>query len=325
VTAAQKGGGVRALGASLLDQVLAETLDPAYAQAAEARAARAADGATDGHGGRRGRGRVLVLATLLVTGLLLALAYNQAASGSQGREENREALVRDIQRESAAGEELEVRLEELEAELVATREQELESTLQGQRALERLDRASTGAAALPVTGPGLVVTLGDPEPDADSDPVGGQDTPDPRGKVGDGDLQRVVNALWAAGAEAISVNEHRLGATTAIRTAGEAVLVEFRPVANPYEVRAVGDPGRMSRVFLENPDVRALGLISRTYGMRFDYAVVEDLELPAAPVAELRLARSVADAAAADAGSATASPAPSSAAEGPGAAPGAAP
>ena len=319
MTAAPKGGGVRALGASLLDQVLAETLDPAYVQAAEARARRG----TDGDGGRsRGRSSALAAVTLLVTGLLLALAYNQAAAGSQGREATRDALVRDIQRESATGERLAARLEQQEAELVATREHLLESTLQGQRALDRLDRASTGAGAVDVAGPGLLITLADPEPDADSDPVGGQDPEDPRGKVRDGDLQRVVNALWASGAEAVTVNGHRLGPTTAIRTAGEAVLVEFRPVTNPYEVRAVGDPGRMAEEFLLDPDVRALGTVSRTYGMRFEYAQVDDLELPAAPVAELRLARPVADAAADSTAAGSQTPAP--AAPG-GATPGAAP
>ena len=294
MTTAQRGGGVRALGASLLDQVLAETLDPAYAQAAQARAARE----TAGRAPRPGRARsgLLVLVTMLVTGLLLALAYNEAAAGSAGREEIRAALVRDIQQESSGVEELSVQLEELDAELESTREQLLDSTLQGQRALDRLDRATGGAAAVPVSGPGLLVTLADPEADADSDPVGGEAPEDPRGQVRDSDLQLVVNALWAAGAEAVSINGHRLGPTTAIRTAGEAVLVEFRPVTNPYEVRAVGDPGRMSEAFLGNPDVRALALISQTYGLRFDYAQEDELELSAAPLSELRLARSLADA-----------------------------
>ena len=66
----------------------------------------------------------------------------------------------------------------------------------------------------------------------------------PRGRVQDGDLQLVVNALWAAGAEAVSINGQRLGPTTAIRFAGEAVLVDFRPVTSPYEISAIGDPGR---------------------------------------------------------------------------------
>ena len=289
---------MRALGASLLDQVLAETLDPAYAQAAQARAAREAAGRPP----RRGRTRngLLVLVTMLVTGLLLALAYAEAAAGSEGRKGIRAALVEDIQRESSGVEDLAAQLEELEAELESTREHLLDSTLQGQRALDRLERATRGAAAVAVTGPGLLITLADPEADADSDPVGGRAPEDPRGTVLDRDLQIVVNALWAAGAEAVSVNGHRIGATTAIRTAGEAVLVEFRPITNPYEIRAIGDQGRLSEEFLLDPGVRGLGLISRTYGMRFDYAQVDELELPAAPLPELRLARPVAEAAAGD-------------------------
>ena len=322
MTAAQRGGGVRALGASLLDQVLAETLDPAYAQAAEARAARAEAGGAP----RRGRVRsgALVLVTTLVTGLLLALAYNEAAAGAEGREVTRQALANDIQRESSAVEDLATQLEELDAELVSTRERLLDSTLAGQRALARLDRATAGAAAVAVRGPGLLITLADPEPDADSDPVGGQASEDPRGLVRDGDLQLVVNALWASGAEAVSINDHRLGPTTAIRTAGEAVLVEFRPVTNPYEIKAVGDGGRMSEAFLTNPDVRALALISETYGLRFDYARADELDLPAAPLPELRMARSAAAAAAESAGTSSA-PAPGAAPGDPGSGTGAEP
>ena len=53
VTAAPRGGGPRSLGASLLDDVLAETLDPAYAQAAAARAAGGRPGPAAAGAGRR--------------------------------------------------------------------------------------------------------------------------------------------------------------------------------------------------------------------------------------------------------------------------------
>jgi uncharacterized protein YlxW (UPF0749 family) len=281
---------VRALGASLLDQVLAETLDPSYQQAADARAGAAGDAP----GERRGSGRsaVLVAVALLLTGLLLAIAYNQAAAEFPGREGVRASLIVDIQRESAAGDRLTAQLEELQAEVSSTRDHLLDSTDEGQRALEDLARAQTGAGAVEVTGPGLLVTLADAEPEADDDPVGGTVTEDPRGTVRDRHLQLVVNALWAAGAEAISINDKRLGPTSAIRFAGEAVLVDFRPVTNPYEIRAIGDPGGLSAGFLGNKDVTALALISATYGLRFDYAQEDELTLPAAAgPPELRAAR----------------------------------
>ena len=100
----------------------------------------------------------------------------------------------------------------------------------------------------------------------------------------------MVNALWAAGAEAISINGQRLGATTAIRFAGEAVLVDFRPVTNPYLVRAIGDPDELSARFLASPEVGSLAVISESFGLRFEFSQEDDLSLPAASTLELRSA-----------------------------------
>lgn len=290
MTARPPGGGPRSLGASLLDDVLAETLDPAYAQAAEAKAA-----AGPGAGGPRWRGRVLVALTLVVAGVLAAVTYDEAAARLQGRQEIRAALVDDIRAESDASDELAAELESLRAEVGRARDELLASSTTGQRALDELARAEAGAAAVPVSGPGLLVTLANAGSDADDDPVGGGTEADVRGRVRDGDLQQVVNALWAAGAEAISINGQRLGPTSAIRFAGEAVLVDFRPVTNPYEVRAIGDPETLSSGFLASPEVGALALIEETYGLRFDFARKDDLSLPAASTPELRSARPVTD------------------------------
>ena len=150
--------------------------------------------------------------------------------------------------------------------------------------------AELAAGLLPVSGPGLLVTLADAEPDADADPVGGTAEADPRGQVRDGDLQLVVNALWAAGAEAVSINGQRLGPTTAIRFAGDAVLVDFRPVTNPYLVSAIGDPATLRSRFLASPEVNALAVISETYGLRFEFAQEDELSLPAGSPPELRSA-----------------------------------
>jgi uncharacterized protein YlxW (UPF0749 family) len=289
VTARPPGGGPRSLGASLLDDVLAETLDPAYAQAAEARAARG-----PATGGRRRRGAVLVALTMVVAGVLAAVTYDQAAARVQGRQEIRAALVDDIRTESDASDELAAELEELRAEVARARDELLANSTTGRRALDELAAAEAGAAALPVEGPGLLVTLANAGSDADDDPVGG-DEGDVRGRVRDGDLQLVVNALWAAGAEAVSINGQRLGPTSAIRFAGEAVLVDFHPVTNPYEVSAIGDPETLSSGFLSSPEVGSLALIEETYGLRFDFSREEELRLPAASTPELRAAQPVPD------------------------------
>lgn len=285
MTSTSRGGGPRSIGVSLLDDVLAETLDPAYAQAAARRAAGTEPAPA------RWRGRVLVAVVLAIAGLIVAVSYDLAAASSEGRVEIRRALVQDIQRDSAEGDELTVQLEGLREQVGRTRDALLTASVVGQRALDNLTEAEQGAAAVPVTGPGLRVTLANAEDKADSDPVGGSTQEDPRGRVRDGDLQLVVNALWAAGAEAVSINGQRLGPTSAIRFAGEAVLVDFRPVTNPYEIRAIGDPDALSAGFLASPEVNALALISDAFGLRFDFAPEQELTLPAAITPELRSAR----------------------------------
>jgi uncharacterized protein YlxW (UPF0749 family) len=286
MTGSERGGGPRSMGASLLDAVLAETLDPASAPAAAARAAAPAGTPRRS----RWRGRTLVALTMVIAGLLAAVTYDQASAGAEGREQVRAALIDDIDRESGVSDDLQLQLEELNREVTSTRDQMLAATAVGQRALDELARAERGAAAQPVTGPGIMVTLANADPTADEDPVGGTTKDDSRERVQDGDLQLVVNALWAAGAEAVSINDQRLGPTTAIRFAGEAVLVDFRPVTNPYEVRAIGDPDTLSRKFLLSKEINALAVISESFGLRFDLAPQDELTLPAANTPELRSA-----------------------------------
>ena len=312
MTAVQRGSGPRSMGASLLDQVLAETLDPAYAQAAEARRAREqAAASVTGHPAagsapsssparRRSWAPALVALVMVLAGGLLAVTYDEAAAGARGREQVREALLSDIERGSEVTDALAAELERLRAEVTRTRADVLAATAVGQEALDRLARAAQGAGAVPVAGPGLRVTLANAEAEADTDPVGGTTEEDPRGRVRDGDLQLVVNALWAAGAEAISINGERLGPTSAIRFAGEAVLVDFRPVTHPYEVSAVGDPDTLTDEFLASPEVGSLAVISESFGLRFEFAEEDELSVPAASTPELRSALAVPPGAAPD-------------------------
>ncbi|MCW2695449.1 MAG: uncharacterized protein JWR62_534, partial [Modestobacter sp.] len=158
-------------------------------------------------------------------------------------------------------------------------------------ALDRLAAVAMAAGTVAVTGPGLEVTLGNAAADADSDPVGGSPEIALAGLVQDSDLQLVVNALWASGAEAVSINGQRLGPTTAIRQAGGAILVDFRPVASPYEVAAVGDPDGLANGFLSSPEATYVAGLERDYGLTFQYARSDELSLPAGASAELRAAR----------------------------------
>jgi uncharacterized protein YlxW (UPF0749 family) len=97
----------------------------------------------------------------------------------------------------------------------------------------------------------------------------------------DRDLQTVVNGLWAAGAEAISVNGQRLTALSAIRSAGEAILVDFRPLTPPYVVSAVGDADALRAGFASGSAGPYLHALEDNYGITSSIDSVSSLSLPA--------------------------------------------
>jgi uncharacterized protein YlxW (UPF0749 family) len=111
--------------------------------------------------------------------------------------------------------------------------------------------------------------------------------------VVDRDLQLVVNGLWAAGAEAISINGRRLTSLTAIRSAGEAILVDYRPLRPPYVVSAIGDPRRLEARFADGPGGEYLRLLADNFGVRVKTDSRSDLRLPAASGVTLRNASTV--------------------------------
>ena len=136
-----------------------------------------------------------------------------------------------------------------------------------------------GAAA--VKGPGVLVTVDD---------APGSDT-DTGDRVLDVDLQILVNGLWRAGAEAISVNGHRLSGLTAIRGAGEAITVDYRSLTRPYRVAAIGDPRTLPASFAETSAGAWWIDLSRNRGMSFTVSGAQKLTLDPDPGLVLRYAR----------------------------------
>ena len=56
------------------------------------------------------------------------------------------------------------------------------------------------------------------------------------------DILQVVNELYAAGAEAVSINGQRMVSGSAVSCAGSIVMVNGVRVAAPFEIKAVGEP-----------------------------------------------------------------------------------
>jgi len=61
-------------------------------------------------------------------------------------------------------------------------------------------------------------------------------------KISEEYLLRVVNELFAAGAEAISINGNRIISTTSITTIGTDIIKVNNKVSSPYIINAIGNP-----------------------------------------------------------------------------------
>jgi uncharacterized protein YlxW (UPF0749 family) len=109
---------------------------------------------------------------------------------------------------------------------------------QARRQARRLQPA---AGLSEVTGPGLRITLTDAPREVIEE--SGQN---PNFLVvHQQDIQAFVNAMWAAGAEAVTLQGQRLVSTTGIRCVGNTVLLHSVPYSPPYVIEAVGDVGEL--------------------------------------------------------------------------------
>jgi uncharacterized protein YlxW (UPF0749 family) len=211
--------------------------------------------------------RVLVPVVLVLVGVLLATSA-RLAGGTDLRAERRTELVDLIRAEQ-------VRVESETATVSGLREQ-----------LDAAAQAEVPAATDPdlealiseVEGPGLTVTLGDAPIPAEGVPAGysADDY-----IVHEQDVQAVINALWAGGAEAIGVMDQRIIATSAVRCVGSTLLLHGQVYAPPYTVTAVGPTDRMQRAIEVSPRVTIYRQYADLLGLGFDVSEADSVTVPA--------------------------------------------
>ncbi|UOY00541.1 DUF881 domain-containing protein [Blastococcus sp. PRF04-17] len=152
-------------------------------------------------------------------------------------------------------------------------------------------KAGAPAAALvPVTGAGLEITLDDApmRPDG-SLPAGAR--PDDV-VIHQSDVQAVVNAVWAAGAEGVAVMDQRLIATSAVRCVGNTLLLQGRTYSPPFVITAVADPAEVRAKLAESPQVGVFQQAVEAFGLTFQIRERSSVTLPAYDgVLDLRYAR----------------------------------
>ncbi len=141
---------------------------------------------------------------------------------------------------------------------------------------ERKVAALSGPAGLrPVTGPGVTITLDDAPDDALD--AAGDDVSELL--VHPQDIQAVANALWAGGAEAMTIQGQRVVATTGIKCVGNTVILHGVPYSPPYRISAIGPTSSMLASVDASPYI-ALYLAQVRKGLGWDVKEEKSLSLP---------------------------------------------
>lgn len=150
---------------------------------------------------------------------------------------------------------------------------ELRQQLNGYDRDREIVRLRMAAGLMPVTGKGVQIILSD-------SPRKLKDNEDPIFFIVHYDqLELLVNELWAAGAEAIAVNGHRVTNTSGFSCAGTVILIDTKRLAPPYKIEAIGDPQN-----LKNALMMAGGFVETqilSYNLKFTITPEDDIEIPA--------------------------------------------
>lgn len=126
-----------------------------------------------------------------------------------------------------------------------------------------------------VQGPGLKVTLDDSQ----RAPKEGEDPN--LYIIHNEDILKVVNELWAGGAEAMSVNNQRITATSEITCAGPTISINQTRIAPPYIITAIGNPSTLyTSMHLRGGIVEALQYFAKQYGIQVKIEKQEKIVIP---------------------------------------------
>ncbi|MGW2872437.1 DUF881 domain-containing protein [Kitasatospora sp. NPDC001225] len=269
---------------SLLTNVMDHSLDEGYAEAAAARG-----GARDSRIPGTLPGLLTLGAGLALVGAVVTVGAVNAHKAEPSLAKERDALIHRINDSNTSADRLQKQVQELRLKVDSTQQQALASG-------DADPGGVSGAVGLgQVTGPGVKLVLEDAAGTGSGgnvDPRAGQGFSN-SGRLRDRDLQLVVNGLWGSGAEAIAINGQRLTALSAIRAAGEAVLVDNRPLVPPYNIQAIGDGSKLLTAFEKDMAGQYLRLLQEQYGIKSTLSVQKNLTLPAAVGVTLRTAQPV--------------------------------
>ncbi|MGW6196696.1 DUF881 domain-containing protein [Kribbella sp. NPDC055110] len=256
---------------SLLNNLMAHPLDEGYAVAART-----------GSAGKqtRSRHRVMLVVAAAVLGFLLAVAAAQNFRSAPEAEKQRKELITRINQADNRLTDLRSRQSQLADEVRRLQASGLSNDSTGAALQQKLDDLELQTGAIAVTGPGIKAVIDDAK-NADAK----------EGRLLDVDLQQLVNGLWTSGAEAISVNGHRITSLTAIRGAGSAITVDYSSLTPPYTVLAIGDTATMPARFAQSSGGQWVQYLVSNFDVRMTITTEDSLLVPADATIALRYAK----------------------------------
>lgn len=224
-------------------------------------------------GGGSRTGLIGVTVICLAAGVLFGTSASMAREDGQAQPEDlvdliteRDEQVRDLTEQADA----------LADEVAALRE--AHETSATSVATQQADAMALAIGAAPVQGPAVRVTLDDAGYSLDTLPDG-YSVDDV--VVHQQDLQGVVNALWAGGAEALMVQDQRIISTSSVQCVGNTLYLKGRVYSPPYTITAVGDPAAMLRALEVDPVVATYREWSDAVGLGYEVEELPEAELPA--------------------------------------------
>ncbi|HEY0869884.1 MAG TPA: DUF881 domain-containing protein [Acidothermaceae bacterium] len=211
---------------------------------------------------------------LALAGALFATAAVETHRGNAAAQRDRRQLVQQAKLQTTAVDGLQQQLAALRTQVNDARTRALSVNDRGAVLLNQIKGLEPVDGVVAVAGTGVRIVL-------DDSPASRAAGSDGSGVILDSDLQLAVNGLFLAGAQAVSINGQRLTTQTAIREAGGAILVDYRPLSPPYQIDAIG-PMSLGATFTSGQTAQLFVTEHQLYGLGFTLQDHERLTLPSA-------------------------------------------
>lgn len=187
-----------------------------------------------------------IMCMLLTCAILIQLHTIREATQIVGTSYAEESLKDEVLRWKENYESLYKDLEEAEKELETVRQEVTSNNSRGTELEAELTEANKLLGLTELQGSGVIVTLSDNEEVTAKD-LGIEDDIS-KYLIHNNDVINIVNELFNAGAEAISINGQRIITTTAIDCIGSVVTINGEKVSSPFKISAIGNPESLSGI-----------------------------------------------------------------------------